>query len=393
MNVQRRADSHSAPGTSAAKPLHVGRPNSGDRAALFRRLDAILDHNWLTNDGPMLAEFESRLAAFLGVRHCLCVCNGTVGLEILVRALGLRGEVILPAFTFVATAHALTWLGLRPVFCDIDPATHLLDPAQVEAAITSETTAICGVHLWGEPCAVPALQDIAARHGLRLFFDAAHAFGCATAGRMIGQFGDAEVFSFHATKVFNTFEGGAIATNDDALAERIVLMRNFGFTGIDRVDSVGTNGKMPEFSAAVGLTNLESLDGFIAVNRRNLAAYTRGLDGLPGVRLRTRDVVDARNYQYVVIEVDESLAGVSRDVVLGHLWEANVFARRYFWPGIHRVEPYVQTHPDAGRRLPETERVAARVLVLPTGPDVGDAEVDAVCGIIRTAISAQHLAT
>lgn len=371
-----------------ATPLHVGRPNVGNRERLYHRFDTVLDRNWLTNDGPMLIELERRLAAFLGVRHCLCVSSGTVGLEILARALGLHGEVIIPSFTFVATAHALTWLGLRPVFSDIDQATHHLDPSTVEAAITPATTAICGVHLWGMPCAVEALQDIAARRNLRLFFDAAHAFGSQHNGRMIGQFGDAEVFSFHATKIFNTLEGGAITTNDDALAERIVLMRNFGFAGIDCVDSVGTNGKMNEFSAAVGLTNLESLEEFVAVNRRNYAAYRLALSGLPGVRLLEFQGTDACNYHYVVIEVDEAVAGVSRDSVWQRLQSENVLARRYFWPGVHRMAPYRDSHLAPTVRLPATEQVAARVIVLPTGRDVTAASIASIVGIITMSLRA-----
>ncbi len=259
------------------RPLYVGAPNIGDRANLHRLLDEALDRRWLTNDGVLVQEFERRMAEFLGVRHFVAICNATVALEILLRACGLDGEIIVPSFTFVATAHAPQWLGLTPVFCDIDERTHTLDPARVEERITSRTSAILGVHLWGRPCNVEALQGIADQRGLRLLFDAAHALGVSCRGAMVGNFGDAEVFSFHATKFFNTFEGGAITTNDDDLAERLRLKRNFGFAGYDTVVTDGTNGKMSEISAAMGLTSLASLDAFIVHNRCNYEAYRSAL--------------------------------------------------------------------------------------------------------------------
>jgi dTDP-4-amino-4,6-dideoxygalactose transaminase len=191
-----------------AEPLHVSQPNIGDREAFLARVDSMLDRRWFTNDGPYVAELERRLADRLRVKHCVVVCNGTVALQLAVRAAGLRGEVLLPSWTFIATAHALQWEGLTPVFCDIDARTWTLSPESCEAAITSRTAAILGVHLFGEPCEVMGLQAVARRHGLQLLFDAAHAFGCGYGGHPIGAFGAAEVFSFHATKAFHTFEGG-----------------------------------------------------------------------------------------------------------------------------------------------------------------------------------------
>src|SRR5437773_1291435 len=267
------------------RDLHVGRPNIGDRQALLKRINDLLDRRWLTNDGPLLQEFEQRICQLIGVKHCICVCNATVGLEILARALGLSGEVILPSFTFVATAHALRWLGITPVFCDVDPATHNLDPFEVEKLIGSRTSAILGVHVWGRACDVDALIDLARRRGLKLLFDAAHAFACSHQGRRIGSFGNAEIFSFHATKFVNSFEGGAIVTNDKELADRLRLMRNFGFADVDMVNCVGTNGKMSEASAAMGLTSLESIGNFVELNRRNFHLYEDYLGGLPGVSL------------------------------------------------------------------------------------------------------------
>lgn len=370
-----------------AEKLHVGRPNIGNREHLFARINDILDRRWLTNNGQCVQEFERKLADMLGVKHCIAMCNATIALEITTRALGFKGEVIVPSFTFVATPHSLQWQEITPVFCDIDPMTHNLDPACVEQMITPRTTGIIGVHLWGRPCAVEALTEIARRHNLKLMFDAAHAFGCSHDGRMIGGFGNAEVFSFHATKFFNTFEGGAVATNDDELAAKIRLMKNFGFAGYDNVIYVGTNGKMNEVSAAMGLTGLESLDEFIAVNRRNYESYREGLSGVPGVTLVTYDGSEKNNYQYIVCEVDESVAGVSRDTLLEVLHAENVIARRYFYPGCHRMEPYRSCFPHAGLLLPHTERLVQRILSLPSGTAVGADEIGVICRIIGLAVA------
>ena len=350
-----------------AEPLHVGRPNLGNLEGFLRRVSDLFDRRWLTNAGPFVREFEEQLAARLGVKHCIAMCNGTVALEIAIRALGLAGEVIVPSFTFVATAHALAWQEITPVFCDVDPRTHNLDPAKVEALITPRTSAIIGVHLWGRGCEVTALEDIAERRGLKLMFDAAHAFACSHGGRMIGGFGECEVFSFHATKFFNTAEGGAVATNNDALAAKVRLMKNFGFAGFDNVIHVGTNGKMSELSAALGLSGLENIDDVIAANRANCEIYRRDIAGIPGLSLIAYDDRERCNYQYLIVEVDAATAGLTRDEIVKLLHAENVIARRYFFPGCHRMEPYRSLQPHAGLLLPETERLTERVLALPTG--------------------------
>lgn len=387
--VKRSVQELAVLGGPAAFPeqLHVGRPNVGSRERLLQRINDLLDRRWLTNDGPFVQELEQQIAERLGVRHCIAMCNGTVALEIAIRAAGLSGEVIVPAFTFIATAHALQWQEITPVFCDVDPRSHTLDPQRVEALITPRTTGIVGVHLWGGACQVDALTDIADAHGLRLLFDAAHAFGCSYRGRMIGNFGAAEVLSFHATKFFNTFEGGAIVTNDEQIASKARLMKNFGFAGYDRVVYLGTNGKMSEVCAAMGLTGLESLAEFVAVNHRNYQQYRRELAGLPGVRLLAHDEAERQNYQYIVLEIDQHEAQVSRDQLLHILWAENILARRYFYPGCHRMEPYRSYFPHASLLLPETERLAQRVLVLPTGTAVTPDEISTICHIIRLVIS------
>ena len=367
--------------------LHVGCPNIGNKERLLKQMAEVVDRRWLTNSGPCVEELEQRLRELLGVSHCASVCNATEGLQLAMLAMEMSGEVIVPAFTFIATAHAVQWLGFTPVFCDVDPFTHTIDPARVEDLITPRTTGILGVHLWGQPCDIAALEAIAKRHGLKLLFDAAHAFNCSWQGRMIGNFGWAEVFSFHATKIFNTFEGGALATNDAKLARRVRQMRNFGFAGLDQTDALGTNAKMSEASAVMGLTNLESLPVFLEANRRNYLAYRQGLEGISGIRMLQYDPSEKRNYQYIVLEVEEAQTVLSRDELQSILWAENVLARRYFYPGCHHMQPYASTMPNIGNRLPVTERLARRVLVLPTGTAVTVEQVEIICEIVRFAVS------
>ena len=318
----------------------MGRPNLGDEERFLERLKAILNRRWLTNDGPYVGEFERKLAEIIGVKHCVATCNATAALEMTIRALGLSGECIVPSFTFVSTPHVLEWQGIKPVFGDVDQSTHNLDPSSVEGQLTPSTTGIIGVHVWGRACDISSLEQIARRRKLRLIFDAAHAFGCSCKGCMIGNFGDAEIFSFHATKFVNSFEGGAIATNDDELAAKTRLMRNFGFAGMDRVILVGINAKMSEVSAAMGLTSLESMNEFIRVNRYNYRQYCQELASVPGITIVKYDEKEKCNYQYITLEIDEAETKVSRDEIQSILWAENVLARRYFYPGCHNMEPY-----------------------------------------------------
>ena len=369
------------------EPLHVGRPNIGNRQDFEERLADILDRRWLTNGGRYVTEFENRIAESVGVKHCVAMCNATVGLEIAIRALELTGEVIVPSFTFIASAHALKWQGITPVFCDIDRHSYNIDPARVEQLITPRTTALLPVHIFGRPCDVEALQEIATRRGLKLLFDSAHAFGCSHGDGMIGGFGDVEVFSFHATKFINSMEGGAVVTNDTQLADKMRLMKNFGFSYYDQTDYIGTNGKMNEVSAAFGLTNLESMQDFIDVNYRNYQQYAEELANIEGLSLITYNVENKCNYQYVILEVDEEKTRVTRDQLVELLHAENVLARRYFYPGCHRMEPYRSQYTGAGFTLPVTEQVSERVVALPTGTAVGPQEISAICEIVRWTIT------
>jgi len=365
-----------------AEPLHVGRPNIGQRSSLLRRVEATLDSRWLTNDGPHAREFERRVAEIAGVEHAVATCNATIALEIAIRALGLTGEVLVPSFTFIATPNAIRFAGLTPIFCDVDPATHNIDAADAERRITERTSGILAVHVWGRSYGATAIEALAAERNLKVLFDAAHAFGCSYGDRPIGGRGKAEVFSFHATKYVHSGEGGAIVTNDSEIAARARLLRNFGFTDYDHTESLGTNGKMPELSAALGLSSLESMEEFRASNDANYRTYALELRDIPGIQLVPYERLHSPNYQYVVLEVDSAATGLSRDAIVEVLHAENVLARRYFFPGCHKMAPYAGTVGS----LPNTEAVAGRVLSLPTGTSVTAADVTTVCSVIRTAV-------
>jgi dTDP-4-amino-4,6-dideoxygalactose transaminase len=247
--------------------------------------------------------------------------------------------------------------------------------------ITPRTTGIVGVHLWGRASAVKELEAIAKEHSLRLMFDASHGFGCSLNGELIGGFGECEVFSFHATKFFNTFEGGAVVTNNDILAEKMRLMRNFGFSGYDNVIYPGTNGKMTEIAAAMGLTNLEDLDDFVAINRRNYQCYRDAIATVPGLSLLEYNESERNNYQYAVVEVAPYFPA-TRDRIVDVLHAEHILARKYFWPGCHNMEPYRSYYPHAGLMLPNTNLVAERVVVLPTGSALDADAIRAIASIL-----------
>jgi len=366
------------------KQFFVGRPNIGNRQRFNDRLDKIFERRWLTNDGELVQELEEKISNYLGVKHCIAMCNGTIALELAIRATGMSGKVLLPSMTFIATAHALKWQQITPVFADIDANTYNLCPNSVSRMIDDDVTGIVGVHLYGRACDIEALTEIANKHKLKLIFDAAHAFGAGYNGNKIGGYGNCEVFSFHATKIFNTFEGGAVTTNDDELAAKLRLMRNFGFEGEDHVSYIGTNGKMAEVNAAMGLTNLEQIDSFIETNLINYGVYKAKLANTPGVELIAYDDNEFNNYQYVIISIDQTSSGFSRDELKEYLSSNGVKARRYFYPGCHKMEPYSSLYPNSGKRLPITESFSQRVLALPTGTQINRDQVAIVCDLINS---------
>ncbi len=370
-------------------PLHVGRPNVGDRQRFFQSLEQTFDDRWFTNDGPLNRAFEAAIAEEVGARHCITVANGTLALQLLVRALGLTGEVILPSFTFISSATALSWEGLTPVFCEISPETHMIDADHAETLISAPTSAIMGVHLWGGFCDARALEDLGRRKGLPVIYDGAHSLGTKLAGLGAGQFGTATILSFHATKIVNAFEGGAIVTDDPALAERLSLMRNFGFTGPDSVVTLGINAKMNEVSAAMGLNTLGKVGTAIAVNEDRLARYRDALDPLPHLHLMKDPPAGVRpNRHYLVAEVDAS-GPLDRNQLLAVLEAEGVLARRYFYPGCHRSAPYAL---ERGRApLPATEALCERIIQFPTGETVSHEDIDRIGELLQAAY-AQHRA-
>ncbi len=364
--------------------LYVGRPNLCNREAIHTSLDQIFDSKWLSNDGPFLRRFEERLQDYLGVRNCVAVCNATIGLQMVYRALRLprpKPVAAMPAFTFVATAHAWEWEGGQPAFCDVAPSTHLLSPADVEAHIDDQTALLVGVHTWGQPCHIEELEAISKARGIPLIFDSAHAFSNFAGDRRIGSFGDAEVFSFHATKFFNTFEGGAITTQNDALAAELRRMRNFGFSGYDQVSCLGTNGKMQELSAAMGLCLLDEVDHLLEVNRNNYQSYTEAFASIEGLSLLQLNQPDRLNCQYIVGTVADDAPPFLRDLLVQALWAENLLARRYFYPGCHRAEPYRSQLPAPA--LPVTDNLCKRVIVFPTGTAIQKEQIQKTAECVR----------
>ena len=346
--------------------FHVGRPNIPDKEKFLEKIAQVLDNQWLTNMGPLSLELEERIAKMLGVKHCICVCNATIGLELLQRALDLKGEVIIPSFTFIATAHSLRWQRIDPVFCDVRLKDHLIETDQIEALITQRTSAIMAVPIWGQPCDYEILQNIADNHNLKLIFDSAHAFGCKSGDSYLGGFGDAEVFSFHATKVFSTGEGGAITTNSDKLADKIRLMRNFGFTAYDRTDHIGTNAKLSEFAAAYGLAHLDDLESIMTHNHFIHQTYLKEFSRFNEISFLNYNFDGISNYQYVVARVPANI----RDSIVDYFHKEGILLRRYFFPGCHRMEPYNSSKKYDSINLPNTEQISSEIVIFPTGKQV-----------------------
>lgn len=364
-------------------PRHVGVPFIPPRQGLHAALDTLLDSGWLTNNGPGVHRLEAILAARHGVSHSVAMANGTLALQLLFRALGLRGEILLPAFTFIATAHAATWEGLDTRFVDIDRDSHCLDPGAVAEALGRATAAIVGVHLWGQRCDVEGLGRIASRAGVPLIIDGAQGMGIpmeAPSGAL------ACVLSLHATKIVSGLEGGAVLTNDGDLAMELRRLRNFGFAGYDKVVSLGTNAKLNEFSATFALQALSCLDGLIERNRIIREEYKACLANLPGITFHAPVKGDSLNHHYVVVMVDGQQCPLTRDELMHVLWAENILARRYFHPGCHRMEPYRSRAAANPPVLPVTEAVAASVLVLPAGSALRRTEVAGIGARMRQAL-------
>jgi len=361
------------------------RPSVPDAKALAEEIVDVLESGTLTN-GPRVKEFEARVAEYIGVKHCIAVASCTSGLMLVLRAADIRGDVVVPSFTFAATAHAVAWNGLTPLFADVDPRTLTLSPDAVRRALGVRTSAILATHTFGTPCDVEALDELARRHGLRLFFDAAHALGSHRNGVPVGGFGDAEVFSLSPTKVVIAGEGGIIATNDDVLADRCRIGRDYGNPGDYNCQFVGLNGRMSEIHAAVAIASFRDVDEH--VERRNELArrYREELSGVSGIDFPQVSDADRSTYKDFTILVDPDLFGVDADVLGRALAAVGIETRRYYSPPVHAMQAYRSIGGMNGH-LPVTELVASRVLTLPMWsemrPDQVTHVVDAMLRIRR----------
>ena len=366
------------------EPIYVSRPLLPDLQVYSERLKDVWESQWLTNKGPQHQSLEARLTEFLKVPALSLFNNGTIALIVACQSLRLSGEVITTPFTFPATPHVLTWNGIRPIFCDIDPVTMNIDAEKIESMITPQTTAILGVHVFGVPCRVAEIQEIADRYGLRVIYDAAHAFGVEIDGRGIGTFGDITMFSFHATKLYHTAEGGALSFNGDNLKSRVDLLKNFGIKNEHEVVMPGINGKMNELQALMGLCLLDLVDEERARRRLLLEKYRSCLKDIEGVWV-PKDVPGVKSsQQYFVIRIDESRFGRSRDEVYALFKEYNVYTRKYFYPLCSDYSCYKHIPSAAPASLSIARQVVKEVLALPFYGQMTEADVEAICAMLKS---------
>lgn len=365
------------------KPVNVTQPYLPPLEEFYPYLEQIWENKWLTNNGPFHRQLEKALCEYLGVEHLALFTNGTIALVTALQTLRITGEVITTPFSFVATAHSLLWNNIEPVFADIDPSTFNLDPARIEAAITPRTTAIMPVHCYGNPCDVERIQQIADTYGLKVIYDAAHAFGVKHKGASLLNHGDLSVLSFHATKVFNTFEGGAIVCPDAKTKQRIDYLKNFGFADEVTVMAPGINGKMSEINAAFGLLQLKHVDQAIERRRVIDARYRAALNGVSGIVCPAVMPDTQHNYSYLPILVGEDFP-LSRDALYQRFKERSINTRRYFYPLISDMPMYRGLNSAAIHNLPQAQRIAGQVLCLPIYPDLPDEQVDRIVSVITS---------
>lgn len=346
----------------------------------IEEIRSIWDSHWLTNMGEKHKALQAELQKYMGVPAVELLTNGHMALELSLQAMNLQGEVITTPFTFASTTHAIVRNGLEPVFCDIDPETYTMDVTQIERLITDRTCAILPVHVYGNVCNIEEIERIAHKYELKVLYDAAHTFGETYKGQGIGNFGDASCFSFHATKVFNTIEGGAVCYRDPDMGRRLYELKNFGIHGPEEVDAVGANAKMNEFCAAMGLCNLRHVDEEIAKRRAVVERYREHLEGVDGLRLNVQQPEVRSNYAYFPVVFDENLFGASRNEVMDALAQNGIGARKYFYPLTNTFECFHGKYDvDA---TPVALHVAKRVLTLPLYADLSMEDVDRICKIV-----------
>lgn len=366
-------------------PIYVTQPALPPLEEYIESLKQIWDNKILTNNGPFHRQFEQALAEYLGVKYISVFSNGTLALMTALQVLKITGEVITTPFSFVATTHSLWWNNIKPVFADIEPDYFNLDPEKVEAAITPQTTAIMPVHVYGNPCNLEEFQRIADTYGLRLIYDAAHAFGVKKNDESILNFGDLSVLSFHATKVFNTIEGGAIICHDEKTKQRIDYLKNFGFAGETTVIAPGINAKMNEIQAAYGLLQLKYIDENIDRRKVIVDLYRKNLANIPGIR-HIQDVEEIKHaYSYFPILVDSEVYGKTRDELYEELKRHNIFGRRYFYPLISQFPTYRGLQSAKPGNLPVAEKISEQVICLPIYPELEHSAVKTISSIIANA--------
>lgn len=373
-------------------PIRVTRPFLPPLDSMCKGLGEIWDNGWLTNNGPVLQRYTSALERYFETDNVCLFSNGTMALQIALQGMGVTGEVITTPFTFVATSHALHWNGITPVFCDIEPDHFTLDPKKVEELITPKTSAILAVHVFGHPCNLEALADIARRHGLKLLYDAAHAFGVRVGGVPITEHGDLSMVSFHATKLYHSIEGGMLIFQEPSLKQLFDYLKNFGFKNELEVVMPGTNAKMNEFQALMGLQCLDYVEDIIERRRRIYALYRNRLEHIAGVNLPPDPDKDIEyNYAYVPVQVDEYAYGMTRDELYEALKEFNIFSRRYFYPLLNELESYSYLPLRDG--LEVATRVAKNILTLPTYHELRDEDVLQICDVIEYLHQSSVMAT
>lgn len=367
---------------SFPKPIYVTRPVLPDLELVMEKLREIWESQLLTNNAQQHQALERRLVEWLHVPYLSLFNNGTIALITATQSLRLTGEVITTPFTFPATPHVLTLNNIRPIFCDIDPVTMNINAARIESMITPQTTGILAVHIYGIPCDVNAIQDVADRYGLRVVYDAAHAFGTEINGRGIGTFGDVTMFSFHATKLFHTVEGGALTFRDPNLKPRIALLKNFGIKNEEEVVMPGINGKMNEIQAALGLLVLDCVEAERLRRARLVDTYRAYLSDVPGISVMPTFDHVKESYQYFVIRIDERIFGRSRDAIYEEFKQYNVFTRKYFHPLCSTYPCYRHLPSSTSANLPAATQIALQVLSLPLYGDLGVEDVEQICALL-----------
>ncbi|MGA2159067.1 MAG: DegT/DnrJ/EryC1/StrS family aminotransferase [Dehalococcoidia bacterium] len=365
------------------EPIYVTRPLLPDLKEFNKELEEIWASKWLSNNGPKHQKLEEEIGRLLKVPYISLFNNGTIALIVAINSLRLSGEVITTPFTFPATPHVLAWNGIKPIFCDIDEQTMNIDVDKIEKMITPKTTAILGVHVFGVPCDVLGIQSIADRYGLKVIYDAAHAFDTEVDGTCIGNFGDISAFSFHATKLFHTAEGGALTFSDPNLKPRIDLLKNFGIKNEDEVLMPGINGKMNEIQAALGLVNLKYIGGETEKRKKIVETYNSYLNGIEGISIRKLSPNIRYSYQYYVIRIDREKFGLSRDEVYSRLKEYNIFSRKYFYPLCSDYVCYRQLPSANPHHLPMAKKIVDEVLCLPLYGGLSIDSAEKICEILK----------